>query len=162
MGVGWKSKFVEIQAGWLGAIMTAMTEMTGRVHVWGNGTNSDPHWQHLLESYCYYEENHHRLVKWRAVVYVVLVYSVVNFLFLLDSSSHSHNAWFVACLIGIAIAIPLAIYCQLGLYKVMKQRQRLSREMFNAGLRVDEEQRLVTNTIRPKVVATIKSTVESQ
>lgn len=139
-----------------------MTELTGSVQGWREDADSDSRWQYLLDSYCYYENRYKSFIKWRALAYVILVYSVVNLIYLLDSSSHFHNAWFVGSLFGIAITTPTIIYFHIIVRKVKRRRKALSREMFYAGFRVDDEQRLVTDNAHPKVVAAIKNTTESQ
>lgn len=118
--------------------------------------------QHLLDSHCEYEQRYRRLLQWRALGYAIMIYSVAKLVFLLSSSSGYHLYWYVAALIGIGMTLPVTLLCQLALRKIARERKELARELFSAGLRIDADYRLLTNTAHPRLVATSSRMADGQ
>lgn len=127
--------------------------MTGITSTCLQHADSENQWQQLLDTYCDYEQRHKRLLQWRALGYALLFSSAAVLVFLLGSASHYHSYWLVAAVIGVVLALPLTFHCQLALGKVERRRRNISRKLFDAGLRVDEDYHLLTNTAHPKLVA---------
>lgn len=127
--------------------------MTGTAYAYAQETNLDTRWQQLLDSYCEYEQRHKRLLQWRALGFAILIYSVFLLFFLTSAASHFHSYWLTAAIAGFFTALPLTLYCQLALRRIMRLRRNLSRELYSAGLRIDEEYQLLTNSAYPRLVA---------
>lgn len=127
--------------------------MTGTTDTCTVNTNHDTRWQQLLDSYCSYEQRHKRLLQWRALSYAILIYSLGIFVFLPGAASHYQSYWLIGAFSGIVIALPLTLCCQLALRKIGRNRNHISHELFTAGLRIDEDYQLLTNTAHPRLVA---------
>lgn len=127
--------------------------MTGTTDTCADNTVHDTQWQQLLDSYCSYEQRHKRLLQWRALSYAILIYSAGILFFLLGAASHYQSYWFIGAISGIVVTLPLTLCCQLALRRIGHNRNHISRELFIAGLRIDENHRLLTNTAHPRLVA---------
>lgn len=127
--------------------------MTGSAYACSHDKNSDTRWQQLLISYCEYEQRHKRLMQWRALGFAILIYSVCILVFLAGATPHYHSYWFLAAIAGFFAALPLTVYCQFALRRTRRLRKNLSRELYYAGLRIDEDYQLLTNSVYPRLVA---------
>ncbi len=127
--------------------------MAATVNTCSEGMISAPRRQQILDSYCEYEHRHKRLLRWRALGYSILIYSAAELLFLLSASPNYHIYWYLAALSGIGMSLPLTLLCQLALRKIVRDRNNLSRQLFSAGLRIDEDYQLLTNTTHPRLMA---------
>lgn len=127
--------------------------MTGTAEICTDNTVPDARWQQLLDSYCGYEKRRQRLLQWRALSFAILISSAGILVFLLGAASHYQSYWLVGGISGMVFALPLTLCCQLALRKVGRNRKHLSHELFIAGLRIDDNYQLLTNTAHPRLVA---------
>lgn len=128
-------------------------KMTGAAYAFSRDTDTDTQWQQMLDSYCEYEQRHKRLLQWRALGFAILIYSLCVLIFLAGAAPHYHSYWLLAAISGMLAALPLTLYSQFALRRTMRLRKHLSRELYAAGLRIDEEHRLLTNSPHPRLVA---------
>lgn len=119
-------------------------------------------WQTLLQQYCDCQNGQRRLLQFRALSHGVLLFSIALLLFLLDANAQYYGELLFIAMLGMVISLPLALYSQWALRKIIRQHKQIAQAMFSAGLRVDDDKQLVTNTAHAKLIARLGSPVLEQ
>ncbi|MFU8837188.1 MAG: hypothetical protein ACNA75_02710 [Thiohalomonadaceae bacterium] len=119
-------------------------------------------WQTLLQQYCDCQKAQRRLLQFRALSHGVLLFSIALLLFLLDANAQYYGELLFIAMLGMLLSLPLALYSQWALGKAIRQHKQIAQAMFSAGLRVDDDKQLVTNTAHAKLIARLGNPVLEQ
>lgn len=115
----------------------------------------DQRWLKPLEQFYRCKQGLRRIQQLRAISFGVMIYSFAKLLFLLSGSAQFYAEWMLLAMAGIVLTLPVVIYSQWWQRRLSSQHKQISRDMFAAGLRVDDDNQLLTNTAHATLIARI-------